>query len=490
MARLAGLLKRTSKAEELELELARQGSIARLERLLAQRAGIAMDDDSVEDEIALDDEMTADAAVLAPDPGAVGDAPGRPEGREGPDAVPAEDLTFGVPVMEPTAVDATRRLAVRHRPSAVVVEDDWDHGSELLEPGGIADDAAGGTAEPASAEPQARTGDATTDVAAPIAAGEPAATTLAQEPAAAAAVGRVDGEAQPAPARRAPARSPRRRAAAPVEGAPVAAATAGRRRVVPPPPPRVGARAIPIHPKRPKRRPRLLAVLAACPSCAVLLDPRPTASKRCARCRERIVVKRVEGGVLYLTAAAATALEEAQRAVKVWARLARARDRWLTQAAGVGAPTQRLARVARPMPSEEQVTAARDLYFATADRAFAAARREARYGDAAAIRRAHAQALLRELGASESAPEPVLALYRDAMTAELRAQREHGRDAELLAARCCDACMADAGRIVRISDELKAARLPHAACPQGICKCRWAPSRVSGRRPSPRAATR
>ena len=49
MPRLQGLLKRTSKAEELELELARQGTAARLERLLAQRGGrVRPDDEAIE----------------------------------------------------------------------------------------------------------------------------------------------------------------------------------------------------------------------------------------------------------------------------------------------------------------------------------------------------------------------------------------------------------------------------------------------------------
>jgi hypothetical protein len=224
-------------------------------------------------------------------------------------------------------------------------------------------------------------------------------------------------------------------------------------------------------------------VLAACPSCAVLLDPRPTTSKRCARCRERIVVKRVEGGVLYLTAAAGAALEEAQRTVKVWARLARARDRWLAQAEAVGAPIQRIQRVARPMPSEEQVAAARELYTTTAGRAFASARRERRFADAATVRRAHALALYRDLGSPVPVPEEIVLLLRDAMTAELRALRDTGRDAELVTT-CCDACRVDAGLIVRISDELRATRLPHASCEAGLCRCRWSPTRTAGRRPA------
>ena len=86
-------------------------------------------------------------------------------------------------------------------------------------------------------------------------------------------------------------------------------------------------------------------------------------------------------------------------------------------------------------------------------------------------------------------PDEIVALYRDAMSAELRAQREFGRDVELVAAPCCDACQADDGLIVRISDEVKATRLPHAGCPKGICRCRWVPTRVGGRRPAAKAAS-
>ena len=63
MARLQGLLKRPSKAEELELELARQGSVARLERLMAQRAGTFVEDDEVPAE-----EDGSAAAAEAEDP--------------------------------------------------------------------------------------------------------------------------------------------------------------------------------------------------------------------------------------------------------------------------------------------------------------------------------------------------------------------------------------------------------------------------------------
>jgi hypothetical protein len=135
------------------------------------------------------------------------------------------------------------------------------------------------------------------------------------------------------------------------------------------------------------------------------------------------------------------------------------------------------------MPSEEQLAAARDLYLATADRAFGTARRERRFADAAAIRRAHALALYRDLGSPKPVPEAVVLLLRDATSAELRTLRDSGRDAELVTT-CCEACRVDAGRIVRISDELRTGRLPHATCEAGLCRCRWSPPRNGRRRPA------
>jgi hypothetical protein len=67
----------------------------------------------------------------------------------------------------------------------------------------------------------------------------------------------------------------------------------------------------------------------------------------------------------------------------------------------------------------------------------------------------------------------VVALYREGVAAVLRGVAEIARDAELVSARCCDACRADDGIIVRISAELRAPRLPHADCPKGLCRCDW-----------------
>ena len=66
-----------------------------------------------------------------------------------------------------------------------------------------------------------------------------------------------------------------------------------------------------------------------------------------------------------------------------------------------------------------------------------------------------------------------MALYREGVAAELRGIAEISRDAELVAASCCDACRADHHRIFRISTELRQPRLPHADCPRGLCRCHW-----------------
>ena len=194
------------------------------------------------------------------------------------------------------------------------------------------------------------------------------------------------------------------------------------------------------------------------------------------------MVKRLDGGVLYLTVAAATALEAGQRRIKVTARLARIRDRWLTQASAVGASPAAIERIGRVTATEEGVEAARALYLGAANRAFVAANRERRFAEAASIRRAHVQALLRERGAADPVTDEIIGMYRDAMSAELKSQREFGRDVELVGAACCEACDVDSGLVVRITEEIKATRLPHAGCPKGVCLCRWVPARVAGRR--------
>ena len=268
----------------------------------------------------------------------------------------------------------------------------------------------------------------------------------------------------------------------PVDPAPAAAVARAPRRTTP----AAGKATIPARnrPRPAARRPRTPPVLAACPSCALLLDPPPAASRRCARCRARIVVKRVTTGVLFLTEAAAAAFEEARLQAAESGRHARVRDRWLALAMGVAASPGPVARLASAPASAASAAAARGLYASAANRAYAAARRERRWSDAAAVRRTQATALHRADGASDSPGPDVLAAYRDAVAADLRAIAETVRDAAMVGADCCDACRADAGLVARATVELRATRLPHAGCPSGLCRCRWTavrPARRPGR---------
>ena len=215
------------------------------------------------------------------------------------------------------------------------------------------------------------------------------------------------------------------------------------------------------------------APVAHCPYCAKVLEPAPTTSRRCERCRQRIIVKRVEKTVVYLTEAALPVFEAELRRGKhsvVWAR---ERDRWLRLASTAGAPAGRQSQLAAARLSEEVVAAARTLYVTTVDRAFRTARRDRDWEEASRLRRDKAAVLYRVAGSPTPPPADVIATFREGVAAELRGVAEISRDAELVSARCCDACRADDGRIVRIAQELRAPRLPHAGCPKGLCRCHW-----------------
>jgi hypothetical protein len=250
-------------------------------------------------------------------------------------------------------------------------------------------------------------------------------------------------------------------------------------RATPPPPPRATtSKPSPEHPRRAPRR-RQPPVLAACPTCAVLLDPPPTASRLCVACRERIVVRRLEKGVLYLTSAAARRLVEAQRREVETTRHMAVRDRWLALAVDVGAPAAALRRIVTRPATGESVDTARALYVRAADRAAAEARRERRFGDVVAIRRTEATALHRADGAPVPASDIVTDALTDAAACELRALRGPRREARVAAGGCCPVCAADDGHVGRVSDELRAMRLPHLECARGRCRCRWSVVRVT-----------
>lgn len=222
--------------------------------------------------------------------------------------------------------------------------------------------------------------------------------------------------------------------------------------------------AVPVPPPAPT---------AHCPYCALLLDPAPTVSKRCDRCRQRIVVKRADGRMVYLTEAAVLVFDAERRRVANAGRLTRERERWLRLAAPAGAPASRVTQLGAARLTEEVVSAARTLYLTTVDRAVRAAKHDRDWDAAARIRREQAMTLYRLAGSRVPPPAEVLAVYREGVAAELRGVAEISRDAELVSARCCDACRADDGRIFRIATELRVPRLPHAACPKGLCHCQW-----------------
>ena len=219
-----------------------------------------------------------------------------------------------------------------------------------------------------------------------------------------------------------------------------------------------------------------VASAASCPYCAVLLEPEPSSSRRCAQCRQRIIVKRVDGRKVFLAEAVIPVFEAERRRIADGSRFAREAHRWLRLAVVAGAPPERAeqrALAAQARPSEDAVAASRALYLATVEHAYQDARRARRWDEASRVRRDQAMALYRAAGVSAPPSEAILKLHREAVAAELRGIAEMVREAELAAATCCDACHDDDHRIVRISAELRAPSLPHAACPKGLCACHW-----------------
>jgi len=212
---------------------------------------------------------------------------------------------------------------------------------------------------------------------------------------------------------------------------------------------------------------------AFCPYCALLLQPPPASSRRCARCRQRIIVKRVEGRAVYLTEAAVLVFEAERRRVATSGQLTRERERWLRLAAAAGAPAERQARLAAAPLSEDVVGAAKTLYLGTVDRAFRAAKRDHEWETASRIRREQATALYRVAGSPLPPPADLVALFREGVVAELRGIAEISRDAELVSASCCDVCRVDDRLIFRIAPELRTPRLPHEGCSRGLCRCGW-----------------
>jgi hypothetical protein len=205
----------------------------------------------------------------------------------------------------------------------------------------------------------------------------------------------------------------------------------------------------------------------------LLLEPPPESSRRCPRCRERIVVKRVDGRPVYLTEASLAIFETERRRVANKGRWTKERGRWLKAAASVEAPPEKIARLERAPLSDEVVASARSLYFTTVDRSFRAAKRDRRWEDASRVMREHAMVLFKLAGSPIPPPEESLDAHRLGAAAALRGIGEMSRVAELVSGKCCDTCRADDGSVFKIAVELRELRLPHADCPKGLCRCDW-----------------
>ncbi len=163
--------------------------------------------------------------------------------------------------------------------------------------------------------------------------------------------------------------------------------------------------------------------MAHCPYCAIALEPAPTASRRCEQCRQRIVVKRVDGRPVYLTEAAVAVFEAERRRTASAARLTRERARWLALAAAAEAPAGRLHQLTAARLTEEVVAASKALYMSATDRAFRAARRDKAWDRAARIRRDQAGVLYRADGSHRPVAADILARYREGVGAELQRDR-------------------------------------------------------------------
>ena len=222
-----------------------------------------------------------------------------------------------------------------------------------------------------------------------------------------------------------------------------------------------------------KRRPRAAGPVVSCPYCASVLQPPPVASRRCPRCRQKIVVRRLADRAVYLTEAAVPIFEAERRRMANAGRWTTERDRWLDLALTSGAAGDRAARLIREPIAEGVVAAARTLYLATVDRSVRSARLERRWEEAARIRFAQAQALYRLAGSPASLPDDVVRIHRDGIAAALHGIGEVSKSAELRAGSCCGTCQAEDGQMVRIAGELRSPRLPHPSCPKGLCRCRW-----------------
>ena len=213
-----------------------------------------------------------------------------------------------------------------------------------------------------------------------------------------------------------------------------------------------------------------------CPYCGALIDPPPERNRRCPQCRQQVVVRRVDGRLTLLTEAAVPIFEAGRRRTLDEQRWTAARRDWLRLARRINAPAERRARLESAPISAAVVTQSKALYLGAAERAVKAARRARRWGDVAQLRREQARALHDEAGNPAPPPEAIDALYREGMTASLRALEPLSREVELVSSGCCAICRADEGATYPLAAEVRAARLPHVGCPEGLCGCDWWPT--------------
>lgn len=213
--------------------------------------------------------------------------------------------------------------------------------------------------------------------------------------------------------------------------------------------------------------------VAFCPHCALLYDPPPASSRQCRRCRQRIVVRRIDGHVAYLTESAVALHEAEARKAADAGRYGRETGRWLAHASSAGAAPGKVARLRAAASTAETAAAARDLYLATVDDRFGAARRDQRWEDASRIKRDAALVLHRMAGSPVPPSAEVVGIHREGVAVELKGLAKIAREVEVAGPPCCEACRADVGRIFPIAKELATPRLPHAGCPKGLCRCSW-----------------
>ena len=216
--------------------------------------------------------------------------------------------------------------------------------------------------------------------------------------------------------------------------------------------------------------------VVACPNCGIVLDPPPTSTRLCPRCRRRIVVRRFEGRTLYLTESAVEVFEAERFRTALEQTWTRQRRDWLALGRLVGASPDRRQRIAGAQLSPASVQAARTLYLVAVERAVREARRDKHWDVVARLRRQQAAALYEEAGSSPPPSDEVVALHRDALAATLREVSAVARNVELVGAACCTACRADNEHVFKIVDELRTPRLPHDGCPRGLCACDWWPA--------------